>query len=100
LSTSTLAKYFNWMFKIFSSCSFHAIPYTRKYTRSQGKSGEFKETPNVKSRAILSQATKGIGFVEGATTMKVSPNNNPSHERPTRKGKDSLSYMETYRTMV
>ena len=32
---------------------------------------------------ILSQATKGNnGFVEGASTTRVSPNNNLSHERP------------------
>lgn len=49
------------------------------------KSGEFRETPNVKPRAILSQAIEGNGSIEGATTRRVSPNNNLSHERPTRK---------------
>lgn len=32
---------------------------------------------------ILSQAAKGKGFAEGASTTRVSPNNNLSHERPT-----------------
>jgi len=31
---------------------------------------------------ILSQAEEGYGSSEGAETTKVSPNNNPSHERP------------------
>jgi len=32
------------------------------------KPGEFREHPNVKSRATLSQAVAGIGSTEGATT--------------------------------
>jgi len=45
-------------------------------------SGEFRESPNVETRATLSQASEGIGPEEGATTMRVSPNNNLSQERP------------------
>jgi len=40
----------------------------------------------------LSQAVEGeVGSTEGATTRGVSPNNNPLHERPARKGRHSLS---------
>lgn len=46
------------------------------------KPGELLENPNVKTRAISSQASEGIGSEEGSTTRRVSPNNNPSHERP------------------
>lgn len=49
---------------------------------SVAKMGEFSGSPNVKTRVILSQATEGLGSVEGATTRRVSPNNNLSHERP------------------
>jgi len=45
------------------------------------KPNELLETPNVKSRAISSQAMKGEGFMEGSTTRRVSPNNNLAHER-------------------
>lgn len=41
---------------------------------------------------IPSQASEGeIGSEEGVTTRMVSPNNNPSHERPTGNGRDSLN---------
>ena len=44
---------------------------------SEKISGEFGGIPNVKSREIPSQASKGKGFEEGVTTTEVSPNNNP-----------------------
>ena len=44
--------------------------------------GELRESPNVKTRAIRSQTVEGKGSTEGSETRKVSPNNNPSHERP------------------
>ena len=47
------------------------------------KSGELLEYPNVKTRAISSQASEGKGSEEGSTTRFVSPNNNQTHERPT-----------------
>lgn len=82
-------------FFVLSFRSSHTVPYTHKQERSQGKSGEFRGYPNVKPRTILSQASQGIDCEEGATTMRVSPNNNPSHERPTqRKGRDSLNCMD------
>lgn len=34
------------------------------------KPGEFRGTPNVKPRAILSQAAEGYGSAEGATTRQ------------------------------
>jgi hypothetical protein len=40
---------------------------------------------------IPSQAAEGEGSAEGVTTREVSPNNNPLHEPPARKGRDSLS---------
>ena len=40
------------------------------------------ESPNVKTRAISSEAVEGIGSTERSTTRRVSPNNNPAHERP------------------
>lgn len=40
---------------------------------------------------IPSQAAEGEDSAEGVTTRGVSPNNNPLHETPTRKGRDSLS---------
>lgn len=46
------------------------------------KPGELLESPNVKARAISSQASEGEGSEEGSTTRRVSPNNNPAHERP------------------
>lgn len=46
------------------------------------KTGELLGTPNVESRAISSQAMKGVGFMEGSTTRFLSPNNNRTHERP------------------
>jgi len=57
---------------------------------SEKISGEFGETPNVKTRAIPSQASEGKGPLEGVTTIEVSPNNNPRQEYPTREGRDSL----------
>ena len=33
--------------------------------------------------AILSQAIKGLSFIEGAETRFLSPNNNEIQERPT-----------------
>lgn len=50
-----------------------------------------------KWEAIPSQAAEGAGNIvpfssaEGVTTSRVSPNNNPDHERPPRKGRDSLA---------
>lgn len=50
-----------------------------------------------KWEAIPSQAEVGVGNVvpfsssEGVTTSRVSPNNNPDHECPPRKGRDSLA---------
>jgi hypothetical protein len=44
-----------------------------------------------KYEAIPSQAVEGEGSTEGVTTSPVSPNNNLDHERPPRKGRDSLS---------
>ena len=41
--------------------------------------------------SIPSQAVEGIGSTEGVTTSRVSPNNNPGHESPARKGRDSLT---------
>jgi hypothetical protein len=38
-----------------------------------------------------SQAVEGEGSTEGVTTREVSPNNNPLHETPARKGRDSLA---------
>lgn len=64
------------------------------------KLGELLGTPNVKTRAISIQAIEGKGSMEGSTTMKVSPNNNPSQERPTRKGRYSLNLQEIARTEV
>ncbi len=46
------------------------------------KLGEFRGHPNVETRTILSQAIEGKGSMEGAETRRVSPNNNPAHERP------------------
>lgn len=46
------------------------------------------------NETILSQAAEGKGSAEGATTRSVSPNNNPIHEPPARKGRDSLSSAE------
>lgn len=40
------------------------------HSRHHGKPGELRETPNVKSRAILSQAAEGKGSAEGATTRR------------------------------
>ena len=36
-----------------------------------------------KPKTIPSQAAPGNGSAEGVTTRRVSPNNNPAHERPT-----------------
>ncbi len=47
------------------------------------KSGEFRELLCPMDMETLSQATKGNGFVEGATTRFLSPNNNRTQERPT-----------------
>ena len=47
-------------------------------------------TPNVKTRAIRSQAIEGIGSMEGSTTREVSPNNNLPHERPTLRWSDEI----------
>lgn len=41
--------------------------------------------------SIPSQAAEGEGSAEGVTTRSVSPNNNPIHEDPARKGRDSLT---------
>lgn len=46
---------------------------------------------------IPSQAVMGTGITEGVTTRSVSPNNNRSHERPTRKGRYSLNCVVTCR---
>ena len=62
------------------------------------KEGELLGTPNVKTRAISSQALEGIGSKEGSETTTVSPNNNPLQEFPPRKGRYSPNYMETYRS--
>lgn len=45
-------------------------------------------------RAIPSQATEGNGSVDGVTTSRVSPNNNPGQERPSVKTdvRDSLNH--------
>lgn len=74
--------------------------YVNYFSGLVSKSGELLETPNVKSRAISNQAIEGKGSMEGSETMMVSPNNNPSHECPTRKGRYSPSFQETERTMV
>ena len=76
-----------------SNCSTHVNIVPQRYAESLEKSGELLESPNVKTRAISSQATMER-LVEGSTTMRVSPNNNPSHECPTRKGRYSLSIMD------
>ena len=67
------------------------------------KSDEFKETPNVKSRAILSQVQREIAekvqrLMDAATSFGYA-NNSYTSIRP-RMGRDSLSYMETYRAMA
>jgi 5-methylcytosine-specific restriction endonuclease McrA len=41
-----------------------------------GKSGELLETPNVKTRAISSEAAEGKGSAERSTTRLTSPNSN------------------------
>ena len=61
------------------------------------KAGELLETPNVKTRAISSQAIEGKGSMEGSETTRVSPNNNLSHELPPRKGRYSPNLQETVR---
>jgi hypothetical protein len=44
-----------------------------------------------RSRVTPSQAAVGeVGTAEGVTTREVSPNNNPLHEPPARKGRHSL----------
>lgn len=60
-----------------------AIPYTIKIETSQENWVNSVDTLTRKTRAIPSQAIKGIGFMEGVTTTRVSPNNNPLQERPT-----------------
>jgi len=52
------------------------------------KSGEFGESP---TGITPSQAVQGLGCTEGVETTGVSPNNNPPHEHPTRKGRYSPS---------
>lgn len=74
--------------------AYHGIHYTKKLQENQEKSGEFLGYPNVKTRAIRSQALEGISSNEGSETMRVSPNNNLSHECPTRKGRYSPSCMD------
>jgi hypothetical protein len=59
---------------------------SQAFRKNRVKSGEPSE-----GEAIPSQATEGIGSVEGVTTREVSPNNNPLHETPTGNGRDSLS---------
>ncbi len=88
-STTTLADLFNFHGLFFRYS--HENEYTGKLEESQEKLGELLETPNVKTRAISSQAAMGEGIAEGSTTIGVSPNNNPRQERPTRKGRYSLS---------
>lgn len=79
----------------------YTVHYTRKVEGSKRKPGELLGTPNVKARAISSRAAMGdFGIAEGSTTMAVSPNNNPPHEHPARKGRYSLNCMETCRAMV
>lgn len=58
------------------------------------KSEELLGYPNVKTRAISSRAIEGIGSMEGSETNWVSPNNNPIHEYPTRKGRYSPNNMD------
>jgi len=52
-----------------------------------GKADELSERLSLKMQefkdmVILSQATEGVGSVEGATTRETSPNSNSPHERP------------------
>lgn len=58
------------------------------------KSEELLGYPNVKTRAISSRAIEGKGSMEGSETNWVSPNNNPIHEHPTRKGRYSPNNMD------
>lgn len=90
IATTTLTRSLN----LFVNNDNHTIHYTIKVEGNQEKSGEFGETPNVKTRTIPSQAIVGIDTMEGVTTNGVSPNNNPLHELPTRKGRYSLSSMD------
>lgn len=67
--------------------------YRSKWVNSVEPSSSFV----VKYEAIPSQAAEGAGNIvpfssaEGVTTSRVSPNNNPDHETPPRKGRDSLA---------
>jgi len=70
------------------SCDIMHLLNKRDSMYFYGKSDEFsgRLTPlmqDLRDMVILSQATEGEGSVEGATTSRVSPNNNPDHERPT-----------------
>lgn len=63
-------------------CLSHTVCYTGNVACCQDTPGEFSESPNVKSRATLSEGAKGLGFAQRATATLVSPNNNPAQERP------------------
>lgn len=64
------------------------------------KVGELLGSPNVKTRAISSQAPEGIGSGEGSETTRVSPNNNLSHECPPRKGRYSPNCMDNMQKLM
>jgi len=74
--------------------------YANHFLGLVSKVGELLESPNVKSRAISSQALEGNGSNEGSETMQMSPNNNSAQECPPRKGRYSPSCTEMYRTIV
>ena len=70
------------------------------------KSGEFRETPNVKARTILSQVQREISekvqrLLDEAKSFLGYANNSYTSARPKmRSGRYSLSCMETCRTMA
>lgn len=49
-------------------------------------------------KSTPSQAMQGVGCMEGVTARLVSPNNNPTQERPARKGRYSLNCLATDRS--
>ena len=88
----------NMKFGLWASSFGHVTNISSQLVKSQReneeKLDEFGGHPNVKSRAIPSQATVGIGAVEGVTTRSLTPKNNGSHETPARKGRYSLSWLD------
>jgi hypothetical protein len=78
------------------SLSFRGCHGADHNTGNLEKQGEFRRSP---TRTILSEAAEGLGSAERATTRRVSPNDNPAHERPARKGRDSLASQATVRSL-